>query len=188
MLNAIEAARRIGEGLDEDSIPYAIGGALALGVWGAPRATKDVDLSVFVRRDELGRVLDSLERVGVMISREQAAKDVARIGLAKGRLGMIVVDVFLSEHPQYLEMARRARRVVDPATGWSASFISAEDLCIHKLVFGRHKDIGDLESLFAVRRDLDLAYVRGWLVQMVPHGDARLTVLDDLERRFAPDR
>src|SRR5262245_47834620 len=184
MMNAIEAARRIGECLDEDGIPYAIGGALALGVWGAPRATKDVGLSVFVTRDELTRVLDSLERAGVMLSRDQAEKDIARIGLAKGRIGVIVVDIFLSEHPQYLEMARRVRRIVDPK-GWAAPFISAEDLCIHKLVFGRHKDLGDLERLVAARPDLDLGYVRNWLVQMVPAGDPRLVALDDLERRFA---
>jgi hypothetical protein len=184
MMTAIDAARRVGTCFDEDGIPYAIGGALALGVWGAPRATKDVDLSVFVARDQLDRVLDSLERAGVMISRDQAAKDITQIGLAKGRLGAIIVDVFLSEHPQYDEMGRRARRIVDP-TGWSGSFISAEDLCIHKLVFARHKDLGDLENLLAARPELDLDYVRGWLVQMVPPGDARLAALDDLERRFA---
>ena len=182
-MNAIEAARRIGECLDEDSIAYAIGGALALGVWGAPRATKDVDLSVFQPRAELDRVLDSLERAGVMLSREQAARDIDRIGLAKGRLGIVVIDLFLSEHPQYPEMARRARRVADP-TGWAGSFISPEDLCIHKLVFGRHKDLGDLENLFAVRPELDVAYIRHWLTQMVPAGDRRLAMLDDLERRF----
>jgi len=184
-MNAIEAARRIGECLDEDRIPYAIGGALALGVWGVPRATKDVGLSVFVTRAELPRVFDSLERAGVMVAREQAARDIERIGLAKGKLGNVIIDLFLSEHPQYAEMGRRVRRVLDPQ-GWAASFISPEDLCIHKLVFGRHKDVGDLESLFAVRLDLDVAYIRSWLVQMVAADDRRLEVLDDLERRFRP--
>lgn len=183
-MNAIEAARRIGTCFDEDGIPYGIGGALALGVWGMPRATKDVDLSAFVRRDQLSRVIDSLERAGVMIARDQATKDIERIGLAKGRLGDVIVDVFLSEHPQYEEMGRRVRVVTDP-TGWAARFISPEDLCVHKLLFARHKDIADLESLIATRPDLDLAYVRHWLEQMVPAGDSRLTILDDLERRFA---
>lgn len=187
MMTAIEAARRIGVRFDDDGIPYAIGGALALGVWGAPRATKDVDISVFVPRDELGRVLDSLERAGVLIARERATADIARIGLARGMLGGVVIDLFLTEHPQYAEMGRRARRIVDP-TGWSGSFISAEDLCVHKLVFGRHKDLGDLENLLAARPDLDLGYVRGWLVQMVPAGDGRLAALDELERRFTARR
>jgi hypothetical protein len=80
-------------------------------------------------------------------------------------------------------MGRRARRVVDP-TGWTASFISPEDLCIHKLVFGRHKDLADLENLFAVRPDLDAEYIRRWLVQMVPAGDRRLALLEELVHRF----
>lgn len=64
-------------------------------------------------------------------------------------------------------------------------FISAEDLCLHKLLFGRAKDVTDLERLLAVRPLIDLAYVRSWLVQMVPAGDRRLEILDDLEQRFA---
>jgi hypothetical protein len=60
-----------------------------------------------------------------------------------------------------------------------------KDLCLHKLIFGRAKDIADVEGLLAVRPDLDLRYVRSWLVQMVPAGNPRLATLDDLERRFA---
>lgn len=80
-------------------------------------------------------------------------------------------------------MAQRVRRITDP-DGWSGAYISAEDLCIYKLTFGRAKDIGDLEMMFAVRPDLDVAYIRDWLTQMIPAGDRRLAVLDDLERRF----
>src|SRR5215468_2158814 len=87
VMNAIEVARRIGEAFDDDTIPYAIGGALALGVWGAPRATKDVDVTVFAPRTQIQRVFDSLERAGAMVSREQAERDVDRIGLFKGLLG-----------------------------------------------------------------------------------------------------
>lgn len=179
-----EVARRIGQCFDDDGIPYAIGGALALGVWGAPRQTQDVDLSAFVSQDELPRVLDSLERAGVMVDRADAVRRVERTAFFQGRFGRTIVDVFLSEHPQYAAMQQRAARVVDPA-GVPLSFISAEDLCLHKLLFGRPKDTVDLERLLAVRPGLDLGYVRGWLTQMVPSGDHRLDTLDDLERRFA---
>ena len=184
-MNAFEAAARLGICFDEDRIPYAIGGALALGVWGVPRATKDVDVTVFVGREELSRVVDSLERAGALVAPADAARDVDRIGLFRARLGVITIDVFLSEHPQYADMRSRVRRIAEP-NGQVLAFISAEDLCIHKLVFGRHKDLGDLESLFVVRRDLDRAYIRGWLVRMVPEGDRRVAALDDLERRFPP--
>jgi hypothetical protein len=182
-MNASEAAQHLGECFDEDGIVYGIGGAIALGVWGAPRTTIDVDVSTFVPRDQLPRVLDSLERAGVVVNRADAARDVDRIGLFTGRLGRIVIDVFVSAHPQHDAMKRRLRRVT-AANGRAYSFITAEDLSVHKLVFGRAKDITDLENLFAANPELDIAYVRSWLVQMVPANDRRLGVIDDLERRF----
>lgn len=178
-----DVARRLGQCFDDDGIAYAIGGALALGVWGAPRQTQDVDVSVFVSPDELPRVFDALERAGVMLDRADATRRVERTAFFQGRLGRTIVDVFLSEHPQYEAMRQRATRVVDP-TGAALSFISAEDLCVHKLLFGRPKDLVDLERLLAVRPGLELTYVRGWLEQMVPAGDHRLEVLEDLARRF----
>jgi hypothetical protein len=181
-MNALDAARRIADRLDEGGIPYAIGGALALGVWGLPRATVDVDLTTFVDEARLPSVLDALERAGVMLDRAAAARDVSRIGLFKGRIGRVVVDVFLSQHPQYEVMRTRRVRVKDPA-GRGLWFISAEDLCVHKIIYGRTKDIADLESLVAVRPELDLVYVRGWIEQMVPPGDRRLGILAELERR-----
>jgi hypothetical protein len=179
----LDIAARIAAVLEEDGLPYAIGGALALGVWGTPRATNDIDMTVFAREAELDRVLDSLERAGLIVDRESAAKDVARIGLFKARAGRRFVDVFLLGHPQYDAMAKRRRAVTD-AAGRTLVFISPEDLVVHKLLFARDKDVTDLENLFAVRTDLDLGYVRSWLSQMVPAGDRRLTILADLERRF----
>ena len=182
-MNALDVARRLASCFDEDHIRYGIGGALALGIWGAPRATKDVDVTVFVPESELSRVIDTLERAGVMVDRLSAAKDVSRIGMFKGRLGVTFVDVFMLGHPQYEAMQARLQSVADEHG--TLSVISPEDLMIHKLVFGRGKDTTDLERLLAVRPTMDITYVRSWLVQMVPAGDKRLEVLDDLERRFA---
>ena len=54
-----------------------------------------------------------------------------------------------------------------------------------KLIYGRAKDVADLQRLFALRaNDLDVAYVTNWLTKIVPPGDRRLTLLADLRRRF----
>jgi hypothetical protein len=182
MISAHEVALRIANRLDEDSIAYGIGGALALGALGAPRATKDVDLTIFLPEEELPRAFDALERAGLLFDRSEATRDVARIGLFKAHAGRMVVDVFLSSHPQYADM--KARRVSLEVLGTRLWFLSAEDLCLHKLIYGRPKDLVDLERLIAVRPDIDLAYVRSWLTRMIPAGDRRFDSLDDLERRF----
>ena len=143
-----------------------------------------MDITIFVSENELPRCFDALERAGIMLDRTAAARDVARIGMFKGRAGKILVDVFLMGHPQYENMKRRCV-AIDDTTGRKLSFISAEDLCLHKLLFGRPKDVADLEDLVFHRPTLDLGYVRGWLTKMIPAGDPRLAVLDDLERRVA---
>lgn len=178
-MNALEVARRLASCFDEDAIAYAIGGALALGAWGVPRATKDVDIAVFARAEELPHVLDSLERAGVMIDRERAARDLERIGMITGRLGLVVVDVFMQAHPHY-EVMRHRVRVVD-----GLRFVSVEDVVVWKLVFARPRDVADLERLFAVRTDLDFSYVRRSLSTFVPADDHRHAILDDLVGRFA---
>lgn len=183
-MTPLDAARRIAAVLSDDGVRYALGGALALGVWGPSRATKDVDISIFVARDELPRVLDLLERAGVMVNHDDARRGVEAMGLFNGRLGGVVVDVFLSEHPQYAEMARRARSVSDQS-GQMLWFISPEDLCLHKLIFGRPKDVIDLEAMLS-GRTIDFDYVAGWLDKMTPAEDQRRAVLADLRRRFGP--
>jgi predicted nucleotidyltransferase len=46
--------------LDAASIPYMLIGGLALSAWGLPRATLDIDLTLWVPGDNLDRVCDSL--------------------------------------------------------------------------------------------------------------------------------
>lgn len=182
---ALALAVRIATSFDEEAIAYAVGGALALGVWGAQRATQDVDMSVFVDEAELPRVLDALERGGVRVDRIAATRDVARVGMFKAFGGRTQVDLFLTAHPQYDAMRARRRVVAEPASGYPLQFISPEDLCIHKLIYGRDKDVVDLTRLFAAQPALDVSYVRGWLDQMLPAGDRRFAILDDLQRRFS---
>lgn len=137
---------------------------------------------MFAPEAELPRVIDALERAGILIDRADAAKSVSRIGMFTGRAGRTLVDVFMSTHPHFIEMRGRRRQLRYPS-GDLLWFLSAEDLCVMKLVYGRTKDIADLERMFAALV-LDLSYVRTWLARMVPDGDRRLVVLDDLEHRF----
>jgi len=182
-VNAFDVSARLAACLEEDGLPYAIGGALALTAWAIPRDTKDVDISIFVGDDALVRVFDSLERAGVMLDRADAAKAVARIGMFTGRFGRTNVDAFVSDHPHFHEMQKRRRQLAYP-TGEKLWFITAEDLCLMKLLYGRTKDVADLERIFA-SLPLDVPYMRDWLTKL-PSGAGKLGLLDELIRRFAP--
>jgi hypothetical protein len=180
-MNALRLAAHVADVLTEDGLDYAIGGALALGAHSLPRTTDDVDISVFIGTDELPRLFDSLERAGVMLDRADAIRSVARIGMFTARSGRTLVDVFVGTHPHF--EALRARRVRRTHAGHEHWYLSADDLVVLKVLYGRHKDIADLERMFAMLT-IDVDYVRSWITQL-PAPEARLAVLDDVIARAA---
>jgi len=181
----VDVAGHMADRFDEDGLAYAFGGAMALGAWGVPRTTSDVDVSVFVPERDLPRALDSVERAGAMVDRAEAARTVARIGMFFAVLAGVRIDVFIAHHPMHADMERRrvALKTLDGTFRW---FLSAEDVVLTKLIYGRAKDVADLQRLFAVRGDaLDIEYAAAWLAKIVPPGDRRLALLDELRRRFS---
>jgi hypothetical protein len=179
-----EIAARLADRFDEDGLAYALGGALALGAWGVPRTTTDVDIAVFVAEPELDKLLDSIERAGAMVDRAEARRSVAKTGFLVAHLGRTRLDLFIAHHPWHAEMHAR-RQLLPTPDGKERWFLSLEDMALAKLLYARPKDIQDLERLFAVQRSrLDLAYLRRWLSAMVPAQDMRLRTLEELARRF----
>jgi len=180
-----EVAARLAERFDEDGLPYALGGALALGAWGVPRTTSDVDMSVFVSEGEIDGLLDSVERAGAMVERSEACRSVARTGFFVAIFGRTRIDLFVAHHPWHVEMQQRRVSLPTP-DGRPLWFLSVEDMALAKLLYARPKAVQDLERLFVVQAGrMDLAYLRYWLPRMVPAGDARLQLLEDLVRRLA---
>lgn len=166
-------ARRLADALEAAGVPYAIGGALALGVWGFPRATNDVDLNLFVEVDRLGPALEILRRAGCVVDEAQALACARERGDFTVRAGMTRVDVFVPSVPLY--DAARTRIRAAPLEGRPAWFLSPEDLIVFKMLFFRTKDILDIERLVAFAgADLDRGYVRRWLLDLVGEDDDRV--------------
>ncbi len=186
--NPLAVADRLIERLDEDSLPYALGGALALGAWGVPRATSDVDIAVFVPLDDLPRLFACLERSGATFDENDARGKVASAGFFLATMDGTRIDVFLALHPWHEAMKDR-RVPLSAAGGRARMFLSAEDIAIAKLIYARTKDIADLERLFALQRDrLDVSYIRHWLGQVFPPDDKRHPLLAGLIQRFCAPR
>lgn len=181
-----EVAGRLADRFDEDNLPYAIGGALALGVWGVPRMTSDVDIAVFASEGEVDRVFEAVERAGAILDRNEARRAVARAGFFVAQWGRTRLDVFLAHHPWHAEMQKRRVSLISPE-GRARWFLSAEDTALAKLIYARPKDVEDLQRLFTVQAGrLNLEYLRRWLPLIVPAGDTRLALFEDLVRRESP--
>jgi hypothetical protein len=181
--SAADAAQLLADALEAANLPYAIGGALALAIAGVPRGTADVDINVFVGEERLDEVIGALASLGVEINRPDAAARASRDGMFIGRWDGMRIDVFLPSIPFALEAQKTRIRIVDDS-GWSGWFLSAEAVCVFKLLFFRGKDLVDLERLVAVRPELDSGYVRRWIVDMMGDADPRTKRWDEITARF----
>jgi hypothetical protein len=166
-------ARQLADGLEAATIPYAVGGALALGVWAFPRATLDVDLNVFVPIEDLARVFVVLEAAGCTVTRESALARAASDGYFEAYAGPMRIDVFVPSIPFYENVRRRIRQAT--LEGRPAWYLSPEDLAVMKLLFFRPKDLLDLERLVALRAaDFDRRYVERAIESLLGTDDPRL--------------
>ena len=183
--DSFEAGIRVAEALESHGISYALGGALAYGQYGIPRATNDIDVNVFVPLEGLDPVFDALRTLGIAVDAAVARDAADREGLIVLRYGPFRLDVFTPSIPFSWEAEKtRVRHTVDGVGVW---FLAAEALCVFKLFFFRGKDIVDLERLIAVQgRALDAAYVRAQIVAMLGVDDPRVTTWDRLWREHDP--
>ena len=171
-----ELAVAVSRMLAAAGIPHAVGGALALGFYAAPRGTSDVDLNIFVDADDPHAALDVLKAGGVEVD-PTAARTIAARGDLFVEHGGCRLDLFFSSIPMQHRAAQRTRQV--DLLGTSVPILSAEDLVVLKLLFNRHKDIVDIEHLIAaVGRELDRAYIRSVLIECVGEDDLRMATLE----------
>jgi hypothetical protein len=177
----VEVVTSLIDHLEASQIPYAFGGAIALSAWSEPRATTDVDLNLWVSDDELPKAVQLLREAGVAIELEQAQRGARERGMFAAPHGSYRVDVFVPSVPFYDEaLTRRMRVTLAQRPTW---VLSPESLAVFKMLFFRAKDLVDLARLIEVRRPpLDVAYVRGWLLEMVGPEDVRIAKWDELTR------
>lgn len=179
--DAFEAGIRVARVLEDHGVPYALGGALAYGQYGIPRATNDVDVNVFVGPDRLGDVFAALRALGIVVEEDAARAANAAEGMIVLRYGLFRLDLFTPSIDFAWEAGRtRVQHPVDDVRVW---FLSVEALCVFKLLFFRAKDLVDLERLIAVQRTgIDGAYVRAHIVAMMGPDDPRVARWDALWR------
>jgi hypothetical protein len=183
--DAFEAGIQVAQAFERHAVPYALGGALAYGQYGIPRATNDVDVNVFVGPDELAEVFGALRTLGITIDETAARAASEEQGLIVLRFGGFRLDVFTPSIEFSWEAGRtRVQQTVDGISVW---FLSVEALCVFKLLFFRGKDIVDLERLVAVSGNaIDAAYVRDHIVAMLGADDPRVARWDALWREHGP--
>jgi hypothetical protein len=177
-------------GLHDAEIPHAFGGALALAFHvGEPRATRDIDVNVFVPTTRVREVLGALP--GEITHDARDEREVTDRGQVRLFWGENPVDVFFSTHALHDEAAMRVAEV--PFSGAKIPVLGATELAVFKAFFDRTKDWADIEAMLDAET-VDVHRALGWLVDLLGAHDPRVdrlrTLLDQPpagdEPRFAP--
>jgi hypothetical protein len=174
-------ARQLAERLDSQGQEYAIGGAIALGYWGVPRGTVDVDVTVYLPPERPSECIWLLQEIGCDFSPAEAAQSLREHGFCRVTFGTVRVDVFLPMVPFYEEAQRRRKSV--ELSGRAVTVWDAESLAVFKMMFFRRKDLADIEQILRTQATrFDRAWVREQLVGIYGPRDPRLAQWDDLVR------
>jgi hypothetical protein len=127
-VDAASVARLLADALESRRVPYAIGGAIAYGYYGAARGTKDVDINLVVLPDQARPALEALSAAGVQLDLEQAIQRGRERGDAVGHFGLVRVDLFFNSIELHERAAARTRTVI--LLGRPIQILSAEDTVI----------------------------------------------------------
>jgi hypothetical protein len=171
------------QNLREAAIPHAIGGALAVGYYGEPRSTFDIDVNVFVPVDRwsgLRSALDLLDIDMEVDERELRGDDEVRLNWDPNSLHLI-----FSSDPLHDRMSEEIRYV--PFNGDTIPIVSPEHLVIRKALLDRIKDWLDIEQIFVATSPLDFEEIESWLEQMAGGSDPRMEKLREVKASLSHD-
>lgn len=154
---------------------HAFGGALAVGYYGEPRATRDIDINVFVHSGEwpsLKRLLGPLH-IDIEIDEKDLRRNELRL-----EWGSTPVHLFFSRDAMHEEMRRDIRLV--PFDEGTIPLVAPEHLVARKVILNRPKDRHDIEQALVATPSLDLRRVDSWLQRLAGDDDPRVARLNEI--------
>jgi len=158
-----ELLARIAAGLSSCNLPYMIIGGQAVLLYGEPRLTKDIDITLGINIDRLDDLLSIVNGLSLAPLPEDVPLFVQKTMVLPvlERSTGIRVDFIFSFTPYETQAIARARKVI--LSGQEVCFASREDLILHKIFAGRPRDLEDVRILILKNPGIDLPYIRHWL-------------------------
>lgn len=158
-----EILEALGIVLQTHHIPYMIIGGQAVLLYGEPRLTRDIDITLGVDIDHLDELLE--------VAKELFLKPLPQDTPVFVRQTMVLpclhektgirVDFIFSFTPYESQAIQRANRVT--IKDGVVCFASVEDVIIHKIFAGRPRDLEDVRSILLRNPGIDRQYIYSWL-------------------------
>jgi predicted nucleotidyltransferase len=157
--------KKIASGLDKIKVPYMIIGGQAVLLYGTPRLTRDIDITLGVDTDKLSLIKKLCKELHLKILIEKADNFVqeTKVLPAEDVTSKIRIDFIFSFSFYERQALKRTRRI--SMLGYPVRFASCEDVIIHKMFSGRAIDEEDVRNIIIKNRGrIDLKYIKKYLL------------------------
>lgn len=153
---------RLARGLNQAGLHYMVIGGQAVLLYGEPRLTKDIDITIGADLNRLPEVLRLAETLGLRLltDPETFTRQTMVLPCQEPESG-IRVDFIFSFTPYEQQALARVKTVKVGDT--AVCFASLEDLVVHKMIAGRPRDLEDVTNVLRKNASADLPYIRHWL-------------------------
>src|SRR5882762_3109363 len=170
MSEELDVLKTVTQRLNDAGIPYMLSGSLAANYYATPRMSRDIDLVIDLRENDIDRFL-GLFAHDFYADREDIAEAVA----ARGMFNLIhnqcvlKVDFIIRKDSPYrkTEFDRRKKVDVQDSPVW---IVSPEDLILSKLWWSKESfsemQTKDIQNLLRTVENLDQAYIEKWVGQL----------------------
>lgn len=154
---------RITKELDKNSIPYMIIGGQAVLLYGEPRLTKDIDITLGVSVNKLNELLSIIKKIELLPLPENIKKFAEKTFVLPVEDAKTNIRVnFIFSQTSYEKQAIKRANIVNLKNA-ILKFASIEDLIIHKIFAGRPRDLEDVKSIIIKNPGFNKNYIKKWL-------------------------
>ncbi|MGB9004685.1 MAG: nucleotidyl transferase AbiEii/AbiGii toxin family protein [Candidatus Aminicenantales bacterium] len=156
---------RIGRAFRQSQIPYMVIGGQAVLVYGEPRLTKDIDITLGLGIEGLAKIINLVKKLNLkpLVSNiETFVKETMVLPVIHEKSG-IRVDLIFSHSPYERQAIIRAKTIKLGRT--EIQFAALEDVIIHKMIAGRARDIEDIRTILLKNSKYDSQYISKWLAE-----------------------
>jgi len=160
-----ELLRKVSRELTRNKIPYIVIGGQAVLLYGYPRVTKDIDITLGVGADRIKDVKKVIARIcfkPLVKDIEKFVNQTMVLPAIASRSG-IRIDFIFSSTKYEKNAIKRARKV--RLKNALVNFASLEDLIIHKIIAKRGRDLEDVKIIIFKNPKYDKKYIVTWLKQ-----------------------
>ena len=150
--------KQIARLLEKQHVPYMVIGGLAVAIWGNPRATIDIDITVWISDDQIENLLKAItQKYKCMVDSPFdfiSETSVLPIRSAKD----LRIDIIFGALP--FEKTAIERAVIIEVGETPIKFCTAEDLILLKIFSERSKDLDDIRGIVQFQREkLDYTFL-----------------------------